>query len=330
MSGEKQMIQEFVSFENFKTMNQIEQFDYIFFLTTHFSTNSRKVRYEIAKTKELECLDYIISAASYTDLKYLLSELERTGINHSYLRYLMSIKYDELGNFASNYPINFNPGDLNTSIVTNNRNEKLHESEIYFSNIKDEVIRCINTYDTVIGCVAWLDGPDYFDAIRKSGINCNLIINKENWFRQSYNFNDLINSDMQIPNCELTYQHAVINELTYLNTLSNVNIKCCGASELHTVSMHHKFLIFLNSNNEDCIMTGSFNLSGNAPNNLENVIKLYDYKTINAYYKEFLRVSIISEPLDWHNDHCEPDPKLLIGPEDIFNVIEKDSLDFLN
>jgi phosphatidylserine/phosphatidylglycerophosphate/cardiolipin synthase-like enzyme len=87
--------------------------------------------------------------------------------------------------------------------------------------------------------------------------------------------------------------------------------------------MHHKFLVFcrlkeskvmsgdkthvLKEIEPYAVWTGSFNLTLNAVNSLENAVLLIDPGIAKAYYQEWQEVAFISEPLDWEQDWVQPE-----------------------
>lgn len=78
-------------------------------------------------------------------------------------------------------------------------------------------------------------------------------------------------------------------------------------------TLHHKFLVFGNilqgyteeGKEEDtsfrpaAVWTGSFNLSFNASNNLENALWIPSAELAREYTKEFSWIAVCREPLDW-------------------------------
>jgi hypothetical protein len=55
------------------------------------------------------------------------------------------------------------------------------------------------------------------------------------------------------------------------------------------------------------VWTGSFKLTFNAVNSLENAVLLTDPDIAKAYYREWQEVAFISEPLDWEQDWVQPE-----------------------
>ncbi len=55
-------------------------------------------------------------------------------------------------------------------------------------------------------------------------------------------------------------------------------------------TMHHKFLVLLHKNKPFCVLTGSFNFTKNALNNIENLSVIHDHEIAQIYYDEFQRI----------------------------------------
>ena len=74
--------------------------------------------------------------------------------------------------------------------------------------------------------------------------------------------------------------------------------------------MHNKFLIFCKEKSgiicPYAVWTGSFNLTMNAGNSLENGLYITKKEIVYKYYKEYAQICAISEKLDWESDWCEP------------------------
>jgi phosphatidylserine/phosphatidylglycerophosphate/cardiolipin synthase-like enzyme len=55
------------------------------------------------------------------------------------------------------------------------------------------------------------------------------------------------------------------------------------------------------------VWTGSFNLTDNSANSLENAVVLESRSLAQAYFHEWAQVVAISEQLDWTSDWIEPE-----------------------
>ena len=75
--------------------------------------------------------------------------------------------------------------------------------------------------------------------------------------------------------------------------------------------MHNKFLLFCKKDDERvrpyAVWTGSFNLSRNSSKSLENAILITNKDIIWAYYREYIEMLLLSNPIDWDEDYLEPE-----------------------
>jgi phosphatidylserine/phosphatidylglycerophosphate/cardiolipin synthase-like enzyme len=58
------------------------------------------------------------------------------------------------------------------------------------------------------------------------------------------------------------------------------------------------------------VWTGSFNLTFNAQQSLENAVLLREPALVEAYFHEFGQIMAISEQLDWESDWVEPEHRI--------------------
>ena len=101
-------------------------------------------------------------------------------------------------------------------------------------------------------------------------------------------------------------------------------IRCVGNHNSKKVPafprMHNKFLVFSNFGEKEdlakgysmvldnCeVWTGSYNLTKNAINSLENAVLIKNNIIAKAYYDEFCQIFALSEPLDWESTWCAPE-----------------------
>jgi phosphatidylserine/phosphatidylglycerophosphate/cardiolipin synthase-like enzyme len=91
--------------------------------------------------------------------------------------------------------------------------------------------------------------------------------------------------------------------------------------------MHNKFIVLGNDKliTEDVsdynflarqyteVITGSFNYTENSTNSLENIICIKDNKIVEAYYRQFGEIALISVELDWSGDWNPDESNLRYG-----------------
>jgi len=86
---------------------------------------------------------------------------------------------------------------------------------------------------------------------------------------------------------------------TEKNSEKSGAILTCGIVN-HMAKLHHKFLIFFNSQIEPIgVWTGSYNFSHTSNFSLENGLYITDKEVIMEYIKEFLAIYPFSESYNW-------------------------------
>ena len=61
--------------------------------------------------------------------------------------------------------------------------------------------------------------------------------------------------------------------------------------------MHNKFIILFNDGKPYAVITGSYNYTQNARDNIENIVYIEDSAIAEEYSKEFERILKMSKPL---------------------------------
>jgi hypothetical protein len=127
--------------------------------------------------------------------------------------------------------------------------------------------------------------------------------------------------------CRIGRQEFLNNGMSALAATGNSDIspvRCVGTYNRDRSSaspkMHNKFLIFakmIESEDDDGypvtaalpygVWTGSYNLTKNSGNSLENAVYLTNPDIVMAYYQEWGQIMALSEPLDWTANGMEPE-----------------------
>jgi phosphatidylserine/phosphatidylglycerophosphate/cardiolipin synthase-like enzyme len=99
-------------------------------------------------------------------------------------------------------------------------------------------------------------------------------------------------------------------------------IRCVGnhnsAKKPAFPRMHHKFLVFCSASRSSNrrgqsqilplrVWTGSFNLTENSTNSLENAVLVNSHLLAKAYFEEWQQIAALSEQLDWTSDWMTPE-----------------------
>lgn len=212
--------------------------------------------------------------------------------------------------------------------------------ELYFRDIEDTIVRKIMSYPIVLGCVAWLTNEKILKALATREL-VQIIVQKEdflrpdsdNWTSQKLNklYNDLPKG-LAIPthfgnktNTILDGVYKYHGDGEFLDAIRwagefNVDQKTAFPR------MHNKFLVFcdsleeLYSEEEDdliptlkplAVWTGSFNMTYNSTNSLENGLFLRDKNIVLAYYRQWAEIVGISDMLDWSTNYDEYDELMI-------------------
>jgi phosphatidylserine/phosphatidylglycerophosphate/cardiolipin synthase-like enzyme len=220
----------------------------------------------------------------------------------------------------------------NTSLKDNSAKTKDGKIEVFFRQIKDNLIKEIKESDIIVGCVAWLTDPDILEAMSKlKGVS--IVVQKEDFLRpdldskrKGINRKKLRKRyDNLKANLERSEFDNILPKISYCSNPLMESVRCVGHQRnFCTPLMHNKFIIFCKSKKikepgEDfftrkiipyAVWTGSFNFSLNSSTSLENAIVIKDPIIAKAYYKEFGQIYAISEPLDWTAEYIEPTERI--------------------
>lgn len=231
-------------------------------------------------------------------------------------------------------------GRSTTKNFGNNNIEK-ENINVYFREIKQNLISHIRKSEYILGCVAWLTDFEIINELSKKQ-TC-IIVQKEDFLRPDYNIHDKYKWKKKLKNhySKLDFcltRGDLLPNLSFVTSYEILDaIRCVGNFNRDKLPafprMHNKFLVFANvnpkyleftrscKNNEEyyesfdqfrtldpyAVWTGSFNFTFNAHNSLENAIYLNDEIIAKAYYDEWKEIASISEPLNWNSDWIEPE-----------------------
>lgn len=195
------------------------------------------------------------------------------------------------------------------------RFERQPGNQAYFQNLNQILIAHILEAEYIYGCVAWLTHVDIIRALKQK--KCCIVINQENWntpFR-SKNVRDYA----ELTPIPLEYIQQLDRRLTptkpgYVSpAIRSIGTPSGDPSSDPNQSnqmMHHKFLI-MESRGMCGVWTGSFNMTHNATNSLENAIFCTDEHVVQEYKKEFVQMYKLSGEL---KDKWEPNMYYTFGP----------------
>lgn len=222
------------------------------------------------------------------------------------------------------------PGD-GANVPQNNFSAGNGNIEVYFKNIEEEIIKKIEQYDCVIGCVAWLTNENILKALSKKK-ECIIIIQEEDFLRPDTSFNgDKLKWAKKMKKLYNALSGGNNEFYTYLGIsicCSHENgIRRCGYLNKNKLPafprMHNKFIICYNYINENFsnlsesidgeVITGSYNYTENGNNSLENIVCIKDKTIVEAYSRQFGEISLLSVPLDWNKEWAPNKSELRYG-----------------
>jgi len=203
---------------------------------------------------------------------------------------------------------------------------------VYFRDMENTLIRHIKDADVIIGCVAWLTNTKILKALKKVKHGVSIIVQKEDFLRPDCvkigNLNKLYN-DINGLKWHCAGREVDIDckpdisrySMCSLEDNFTAPIRCLGNhnKDKHPAfpRMHNKFIVFCKITNEKTIddlkkvrpyavWTGSFNLTHNSSNSLENAVYIEDHDIALKYTNEWAHLLCLSEPLDWESEWCAP------------------------
>jgi hypothetical protein len=191
---------------------------------------------------------------------------------------------------------------------------KSADVEIFFRNLTETLVEQINAADAVFGCVAWLTSLPILEALSKKRA-VGIVVQKEDFLRpDSGDWRQKKQRDAydKLPRF-IRYSLSQTTHYAYASEPVSDPVRCVGAHNTAKSAafprMHNKFLIFCRLMPSDgdesydrfepyAVWTGSFNLTYNASNSLENAVLIRDKEIATSFSEEFGLIFGLSEPLE--------------------------------
>lgn len=234
--------------------------------------------------------------------------------------------------------------DADLPLCTHRREGGVRENvtvEVVFQDLEDRIVKWIDSFDVIVGCVAWLTNRAILEALaRRQGVA--IIVQKEDWLRPDSGgwtkdlLQNLYANLKSADRWQLGMGHYSDHGDPELPP-----VMCAGLAPIKKQPalprMHHKFLVGCKLGNEmrevpkyiwegnaivgtkmvkelvgpvtigQEVWTGSFNLTDNATKSLENAVILKD-ETLAAWYLNEARTLYgIAEPLQWNSRWVQPE-----------------------
>lgn len=199
--------------------------------------------------------------------------------------------------------------------------------EVVFRNLESRLIDEINQADAVFGCVAWLTHEGVLQALALKKSAC-IVVQKEDFLRpDSKDVSRRRTRDLyqRVPGFS-RYALASTCHYSFAGSPSSEGVRCVGYSNSDpkriAPRMHNKFLVFCRgeeiSDGEHtyfryrpyAVWTGSFNLTFNAADSVENAVLIRNDEIAAAYAEEFGSIFGLSEPLNWSSEWVAPEYRI--------------------
>jgi hypothetical protein len=183
------------------------------------------------------------------------------------------------------------------------------DTDVFFTDLAEHLCAEIAQHNAVVGCVAWLTNEAALRALaQKQAVT--LLVQKEDFLRPdvggwSQAKTRRLYDALPAGSCR-HWDDASGGR--YTDAVYSVGVR--ADRRVVPPRMHHKFLVFGNTDGEcftpASVWTGSFNITENATRSLENAVLMRRRDIAEAYYKEFRALLLMSEPLDWITPYVEP------------------------
>lgn len=211
-----------------------------------------------------------------------------------------------------------------------NHNISKDNITVYFKNLEAHLVEHIQNADAVFGAIAWFTNKTIINELAKLN-NVSIIVQKEDFLRPDCKPTNNWKNELRSRYCKLSlnlcryeFTGTVLSEVCTSSSDSIESVRCMGNYNREKnpafPRMHNKFLVFakikdfpidseyaLQSIFPYAVWTGSFNLTENATNSLENALFISDPVIATTYLNEYSQIAAISEPLDWTSDWIEPE-----------------------
>jgi hypothetical protein len=215
--------------------------------------------------------------------------------------------------------------DQRGKFVKHNKNNSVitPDIDVYFRNLPERLCEQIENAHLVVGCVAWLTHPEILAAL--ATVEAAIVVQKEDFLRPDLGVKSGWKQNLRASYDALRCRRSrwefgnMISSLSTCDDISIGAVRCVGNLNRERSPafprMHNKFLVFCRiEDQENCeavtpyaAWTGSFNLTNNAANSLENALLVRQPEVVQAYFAEFGQIMALSEQLDWESEWAAPE-----------------------
>ena len=193
---------------------------------------------------------------------------------------------------------------------------------MYFKELTRHLVGHLRGADVVLGCVAWLTSHEILSALALTPV-VQIVVQKEDFLRPDTRSSwraslreryDALTGGLLRSEVAGT----ILPTMSFACDPGMESVRCVGNHNSDKAPafprMHNKFLVLASLDTGQLVpygvWTGSFNLTHNAGNSLENALYCTDKAIVRAYYKEYAQIAAISEPLDWTSPWAAPEWRL--------------------
>lgn len=207
--------------------------------------------------------------------------------------------------------------DLNKlTLVNHNVANPSSNVEIFFRDIKHELIFRINEADAIIGAVAWITDQEILSSLASRPTL--LVIQKEDFLRpdmssrlsekEKKRLHDQYNSFSPFDGSKLSFGPLSQEDESKVKKLKP--ILCFGyykeGESFRLPKMHNKFIVFLRELDGEyipyAVWSGSYNFTQQSTYSLENAIFIQDEQISQAYASEAQMIYLMGDDLDWSSE----------------------------
>jgi hypothetical protein len=211
----------------------------------------------------------------------------------------------------------------------------------YFRGLREAFLAEMAGFKAVLGCVAWFTDREIMAAMRE--LECvSIIVQKEDFLRpDSGRFSaGLRESYSDLPTLNRWEMPYLVAHLSTSGDPTWDAVRCVGNhNSSHAPAhprMHNKFAVFCDvvettrlervaeprddgnlfeQVHETALVprkvwTGSFNVTHNGSNSLENAVVIEAPEIVDAYTREWAQIACLSEPLDWTTPWVAPEHRI--------------------
>ena len=229
-------------------------------------------------------------------------------------------------------PVDGGPDQSLTDFSTTITSPHFDTVEVIFRNQEKRLVELITAFKdgAIFGCVAWLTSVPILKALEKCK-NVQIIVQKEDFLRPDIDTNNMDKWKAELwrlynnLKCDME-RHQFKKPIGHLSVCGDPTVdgvRCVGNHNFEKKPAfpraHHKFLVFCKVTEAEestnyipvALWTGSFNMTKNATNSLENVLYFTDAsgdnEIINAFLNEHHQIFAVSESLNWNEVWTTPE-----------------------